>query len=1590
MNGGHTDLISQHRKKLLAVYNEMPSFIREHHGIEQKALAGSYGYRQVMELIQNGADAILEVLEDGLAIEQGNRIHVILRGSRLYVANTGAPLSTDGIQALLSSHSSPKRGNQIGRFGLGFKSLLRLGGCIDLFTRPSGGVRFDPEKCRQEVRAAASEAGFPVTDAPGLRLAWPLTDADRAGDDVLGGLDWAETIVRAEISNAQMLAHIREEIRTFPAEFLLFLSASVVLTLDDGSSPERVLSVKTDGEWRELNMGAETARWRLASTEVEVTDEQATGDATAIHARKKVPLTWAVPADGRREEAGRFWAFFPTETATHIPGILNAPWKVNDARTSIERGEWNATLMRAAAQLIVDTLPKLSLPDDPGFVLEAFPRQLERKDEIAAPLVAEIWSLLKGVNIIPDATGTLRLARDLWLHPRDKPELARQWQPLASPDELSLLVHHSCLERQRNSRLNYLAGELKPATGEPLHPNLRKREAAAWFGAAASGETPKAVEVLKLAEAYKATCTDGEWNPNRPTLAIIPSHDGKLLKAGQVIIAPDGGAIPDRSLVAPAICENAEAKRILVDVMKVKMRDDGVWLDVLRSSLNVPNHPEAECNAGWQGFWTKLRTAPENVRQQIIGERKREIRVRRRDGKWVHSDEVLLPGELVAADDASQNRNVLVDSETHARDETSLAALGVCGFPDGVIGPGSFEEVTRHHDGLDDWLTEWRRYYGREINRRATWGSLKPVGLTLPKGWMFAPMLTGVPSATLTARLLGAIGRGKFTEQLDFKHSSVASYPTIQIPHPLSWFVLKHGSVQVGEKAVRLPAVVAKRREPALVKLPNWNELLPALEKLASAEPSSTPTTQEFRNLWAALSALLATPAALADDSLRDLWTGAANDKFVPDALGEVPLAQVFATGSADLAQRARKTGRIVVTLGDDALKLWLEAGAKDLSKLMTVEKYDSGPADLFVSVLPELAALDAEEAAPLILRREIVSHARCQPVTGLKLNIGDAPEPVPCLMWQGTLLVDAEQLAPLARAERLRLLVNEVAAAVWLNCEPAEALQRLGDAHVDAQRAKVKSVASLPERLWRAVGEREQPLRDALGELAARDFIQQCTALQLAELTIAQLGPATLPALKGTLAAEGLKPPSRWNTVEARAFVASIGFPDEFAASPESQREAEEFISGPIELKELHNFQKEVLEGIQQVIDAGTGRRRGVVCLPTGAGKTRVCVQAAVLLVLAEASTNRSVIWVAQTDELCEQAVQAFRQVWLNLGTQRTDLRIVRLWGGNPNPAGQEPEKPLVVVATIQTLNSRMGRDGLDWLKSPGLVVVDECHHAITPSYTNLLGWLDAMPPRGEQTEKPEPPIFGLSATPFRTDDEESTRLARRFDNRLLPENQIELKQRLLRQGVLAQVDSEALQSGVDLLDGEISQLSALWKQRDGIDFDRLLEDINQRLGGSSTRNERLVQRIQQAEERSILFFANSVQHAVEMSARLNLAGITAAAISGETPTSARRFFLDRFQRGEVRVLVNHSVLTTGFDAPKTDMVFISRQVFSPVRYMQMVGRGLRGLANGGTERCRIVTVLDNLRQFACEHPYHRYWQGYLAEMSGGPPNLT
>ena len=476
------EFIAGLNERRLAAYATEPADILEHHGIEENVLAGGYGYRQLLELVQNGVDAMIEDPVPANGSRNPGRVDVILDYSTLYVANTGAPLSKGGIGTLHRSHASTKRGDQIGRFGLGFKSLLRLNGKIDLFSK-SIAFRFDPEKCSHELQRIRPG------DAPGLRLSWILDAAPHiANDRRLASLwDWATTVIRAEVNVPAVLTRLEEEMASFPAEFLLFLPMPVSVRLDNGKGLVRELQTTREADGTVLlHDGEHSTRWRVEQRDVHITDEAAKNDATHIHQRESVPVAWALPLDSRGEQRGRFWFCFPTSTQTRLPGILNAPWKLNSDRNAIIGGEWNKALMTEAAQLVVETLPRLGTASDPAKLLDYFPRQLDRNDEIAAPLVTTIWDLLEQTPIVPDATAQAesRKGCELWRHPLDNVQLAVEWAALASSEERSQMVHPSCCQSDdRISRLKALAARLKPQAGvsDIQRPNLRCRDVVGWF-----------------------------------------------------------------------------------------------------------------------------------------------------------------------------------------------------------------------------------------------------------------------------------------------------------------------------------------------------------------------------------------------------------------------------------------------------------------------------------------------------------------------------------------------------------------------------------------------------------------------------------------------------------------------------------------------------------------------------------------------------------------------------------------------------------------------------------------------------------------------------------------------------------------------------------------------------------------------------------------------------------------------------------------------------------------------------------------------------------------------------------------------------
>ena len=320
----------------------------------------------------------------------------------------------------------------------------------------------------------------------------------------------------------------------------------------------------------------------------------------------------------------------------------------------------------------------------------------------------------------------------------------------------------------------------------------------------------------------------------------------------------------------------------------------------------------------------------------------------------------------------------------------------------------------------------------------------------------------------------------------------------------------------------------------------------------------------------------------------------------------------------------------------------------------------------------------------------------------------------------------------------------------------------------IEERRAEIKKCSTDAERLLKAVGEQalRRGLPNSLLAILESEGIE-LTSVQVAEAAIATYHTDALRQYRGAL--EHLNPPKKWAGLKpAIDFVLSLGFSTEWAGERNKRRDPFLEIEGPYSLPPLHNYQENIVDKVRAMFCNGRmngHERRGMISMPTGSGKTRVAVQA-IVEAMRDDGFNGGILWVADRDELCEQAVEAWRQVWSSIGTHGLPLRISRMWGQLPIPL---PSSDLhVIVATIQTLNAKLSNqpDECKFLSDFKLVVFDEAHRSIAPTFTSVMQEIGLTRWKKED----EPFLLGLTATPYRGRDEEETeRLANRYGNKRL-----------------------------------------------------------------------------------------------------------------------------------------------------------------------------------------------------------------------------
>jgi superfamily II DNA or RNA helicase len=301
----------------------------------------------------------------------------------------------------------------------------------------------------------------------------------------------------------------------------------------------------------------------------------------------------------------------------------------------------------------------------------------------------------------------------------------------------------------------------------------------------------------------------------------------------------------------------------------------------------------------------------------------------------------------------------------------------------------------------------------------------------------------------------------------------------------------------------------------------------------------------------------------------------------------------------------------------------------------------------------------------------------------------------------------------------------------------------------------------------------------------------------------------------------------------------------------------------------------------------------------PTGSGKT-IMLSAVAGSLLAEPDAKACIL--AHRTELTGQNRSKFERVNPGLKTSVFDANE-KSWDGN------------ATFAMVQTLSRKTN---LDQLPTLDLLVIDEAHHAASPSYREVIDQV--------LVKNPKAAICGLTATPNRGDGKG---LREVFSN---VADQITLGE-MIASGHLVPPRTYVIDVGTQ---------EALRKvRRTAIDFDmnEVANILNKTLVTESVINNWKAK----ARDRKTIVFCSTVEHATDVCSAFNRAGIESVLIHGELSDDERKERLTAYENGSTQVVVNVAVLTEGYDYTPTSCVVLLRPSSYKSTFIQMVGRGLR-----------------------------------------------
>ncbi|KAK0878969.1 putative ATP-dependent helicase IRC3 [Friedmanniomyces endolithicus] len=323
-----------------------------------------------------------------------------------------------------------------------------------------------------------------------------------------------------------------------------------------------------------------------------------------------------------------------------------------------------------------------------------------------------------------------------------------------------------------------------------------------------------------------------------------------------------------------------------------------------------------------------------------------------------------------------------------------------------------------------------------------------------------------------------------------------------------------------------------------------------------------------------------------------------------------------------------------------------------------------------------------------------------------------------------------------------------------------------------------------------------------------------------------------------------------------------------------------------------LRPYQEDIIQAVLDYL--AKGEKRLGISLATGGGKTVIFSHLIDRITPPTPEATQTLI-VAHKAELVHQAVEHCRRLY---PTRRVEVEM----------AGESTEGDAdITVASVQTLNSKKRLEKFDAARFK-LLIVDEVHHVVAPSYLNVLRHFGLV----DSEEKSHTALIGMSAT-------------------------------------LSRSDGLSLGKAIDHIVYHKDYLAMIE------------EDWLSKVIFTTVKSAAKLDKVKKAEGRkSTLVFAVDLAHVAALTEEFRKHGVDARSVTGNTDQQVRKDRVQAFRDGEFPVLLNCGVFTEGTDIPNIDCILLARPTRSRNLLVQMVGRGLR--LHAGKENCHVIDMVSAL----------------------------